>query len=133
LTFAREAGLGRVSLPSAVAATMVAYGTFAVLLALVGGIAARIAGSGTSALSSNDWQNLGAGAGIAVALLAVSYLFGGQGTTGKFHFNLVASNGETVATSDSYTSKESATKGVDAVRRAAAEAVVDNQTPALGA
>lgn len=64
LTFAREAGLGRVSLPSAVAATMVAYGTFAVLLALVGGIAARIAGSGTSALSSNDWQNLGAGAGI---------------------------------------------------------------------
>jgi len=56
-----------------------------------------------------------------------------KGTTGKFHFNLVASNGETVATSDSYTSKESATKGVDAVRRAAAEAVVDNQTPASGA
>ena len=78
MAFAREAGLGRVSLPSAAAGTMVAYGTFAVLVALVGGIAARISSSGTSALSSNDWQSLGAGAGIAVAvLLALSYLFGG--------------------------------------------------------
>ncbi len=51
-----------------------------------------------------------------------------KGSTGKFHFNLVASNGETVATSESYTSKESAIKGVDAVRRAAADAIVDDQT-----
>lgn len=78
MAFAREAGLGRASLTSAVAGTMVAYGTFAVLLALVGGIAARVASSGTTALSANDWQSLGAGTGIAVAvLLAVSYLFGG--------------------------------------------------------
>ncbi len=78
MAFAREAGLGRASLPSAVAGTMVAYGTFAVLVALVGGIAARVASSGHSDLSPNDWQNLGTGAGIAVAvLLALSYLFGG--------------------------------------------------------
>ena len=51
-----------------------------------------------------------------------------KGATGKFHFNLVAGNGETVATSESYNSKDSAMKGVDAVRRAAAEAVVDDQT-----
>ena len=51
-----------------------------------------------------------------------------RGSTGKFHFNLVARNGETVATSESYTSKESAIKGVDAVRRAAADAAVDDQT-----
>ena len=51
-----------------------------------------------------------------------------KGTTGKFHFNLVASNGETVATSASYNSKDSAVKGIDAVRRAAADAVVDDQT-----
>jgi uncharacterized protein YegP (UPF0339 family) len=51
-----------------------------------------------------------------------------KGATGKFHFNLVASNGETVATSESYNSKDSAMKGVDAVRRAAADAVVDDQT-----
>ena len=51
-----------------------------------------------------------------------------RGSTGKFHFNLVARNGETVATSESYTSKESAIKGVDAVRGAAADTAVDDQT-----
>lgn len=56
-----------------------------------------------------------------------------KGSTGKFHFNLVASSGQTVATSESYTSKEAAIKGVDAVRRAAADAVVDDQTPGSAA
>ncbi len=51
-----------------------------------------------------------------------------KGSTGKFHFNLVAANGEIVATSESYTTKESAIKGTDAVRRAAADAVLDDQT-----
>lgn len=78
MAFAREAGLGRASLPSAVAGTMVAYGTFVVLLALVGGIAARLASSGSSSLVPNDWQDLGTGAGIGVAvLLGLAYLFGG--------------------------------------------------------
>jgi hypothetical protein len=57
---------------------MVAYGTFAVLVALAAGVAARLASSGRSDLSSNDWKNLGTGTGIAVAvLLGISYLFGG--------------------------------------------------------
>jgi len=51
-----------------------------------------------------------------------------KGTSGEFHFNLVAANGETVATSERYTTKEAAIKGTDAVKRAAAAAVVDDQT-----
>ena len=51
-----------------------------------------------------------------------------KGSTGKFHFNLVATNGEIVATSESYTTKDAAIKGTDAVRRAAAAAVLDDQT-----
>ena len=51
-----------------------------------------------------------------------------KGSTGKFHFNLAASNGEIVATSESYTTKQAAIKGTAAVRRAAADAVLDDQT-----
>ncbi len=51
-----------------------------------------------------------------------------KGTSGQFHFNLVAANGEIVATSDRYTTKEAAIKGTDAVKRAGADAVVDDQT-----
>ena len=51
-----------------------------------------------------------------------------KGTSGEFHFNLVAANGETVATSERYTTKEAAIKGTDSVKRAAAAAVVDDQT-----
>ena len=51
-----------------------------------------------------------------------------KGASGKFHFNLVASHGETVATSESFDSKGSAMRGIDAVRRAATDAVVDDQT-----
>ena len=50
-----------------------------------------------------------------------------KGTSGKFRFNLVAANGEIVATSEAYNSKASALKGIDAVRRAA-EAGVDDET-----
>lgn len=51
-----------------------------------------------------------------------------KGSGGQFHFNLVAVNGEIVATSERYTTKEAAIKGTDAVKRAAAAAVVDDQT-----
>jgi uncharacterized protein YegP (UPF0339 family) len=51
-----------------------------------------------------------------------------KGSGGQFHFNLVAANGEIVATSERYTTKEAAIKGTDAVKRAAAAAVVDDQT-----
>lgn len=46
-------------------------------------------------------------------------------SSGKgFRFRLKAGNGEIVATSESYTSKDGAVKGCEAVKRAAAEADV---------
>ena len=75
-TLAREAGLGRLSLPSVLAGVLVAYGAFAVLAALVGAAAAAI--GLTTDLAGNDWATLGVGSAIAVAiLLLVAYLFGG--------------------------------------------------------
>ncbi len=51
-----------------------------------------------------------------------------KGSTGKFRFNLVASNGEIIATSEAYNSKASAMKGVESVRKNAPTATVDDQT-----
>ena len=46
---------------------------------------------------------------------------------GQFYFNVVASNDETVATSEMYPTKSNAERGTDAVRRAASTTdVVDN-------
>jgi len=43
---------------------------------------------------------------------------------GEFRFRLKAGNGEIVATGESYPTKDGAKKGVDAVKRAAAAAVI---------
>jgi uncharacterized protein len=51
-----------------------------------------------------------------------------KGTTGKFHFNLVAGNGQVIATSEAYDSRESAVKGIDSVKANAPGAEVDDQT-----
>jgi uncharacterized protein YegP (UPF0339 family) len=51
-----------------------------------------------------------------------------KGTTGKFRFNLVASNGEVIATSEAYNSKASAIKGIESVKKNAPTAAVDDQT-----
>jgi uncharacterized protein len=51
-----------------------------------------------------------------------------SGTTGKFHFNLVAGNGQVIATSEAYESKESALKGIESVKANAPGAQVDDQT-----
>jgi hypothetical protein len=75
-TLARQAGLGRLSLPSVLAGVLVAYGAFAVLAALVGAAAAAI-GLNTD-LAGNDWATLKMGSAIAVAIvLLLAYLFGG--------------------------------------------------------
>lgn len=47
---------------------------------------------------------------------------------GKFRFNLVASNGQVVATSQAYTTKTAATNGINSVRKNAPVAAVDDQT-----
>ena len=56
-----------------------------------------------------------------------------KGTTGKFRFNLSSTNGQIVATSESYESKRAALAGIDAVKRLAADAPVEDLTPQRGA
>jgi uncharacterized protein YegP (UPF0339 family) len=51
-----------------------------------------------------------------------------KGSTGKFRFNLVASNGQVIATSQAYESKASAINGIESVRRNAPNAEIDDQT-----
>ena len=53
-----------------------------------------------------------------------------KGSTGKYHFNLQAANGQVIATSEHYESKESALNGIDSVRRNAADAELDDRTEA---
>ena len=49
-----------------------------------------------------------------------------QGRGGKTHFVLLASNGRVVVTSETYESKQSCLKGIDAVKRLAADATVND-------
>lgn len=51
-----------------------------------------------------------------------------KGSTGKFHFNLVASNGQVIATSESYESKSAALNGIESVQKNAPDAKIDDQT-----
>jgi uncharacterized protein len=47
---------------------------------------------------------------------------------GEYRFRLKASNGEIVATGESYKSKSGVMDGIDAVRRAASSATIDDST-----
>ena len=51
-----------------------------------------------------------------------------KGSTGKFRFNLVATNGQVIATSEPYESKASAINGIESVKRNAPNAEIDDQT-----
>ncbi len=51
-----------------------------------------------------------------------------KGTTGKYHFNLLASNGQVIATSEAYERKQSALAGIDSVKKNAPDAEIDDQT-----
>jgi uncharacterized protein YegP (UPF0339 family) len=53
-----------------------------------------------------------------------------RGSTDKWHFNLVATNGQVIASSESYETKASALKGIESVKRNAPNAAVDDQTKA---
>ena len=76
-SFARDAGMGQISFVSILAGTLVAFASFAVLLAIVGGILAAV-GIDTATLTANDYERLGiGGAVVAGIVLFVSYFFGG--------------------------------------------------------
>jgi uncharacterized protein YegP (UPF0339 family) len=51
-----------------------------------------------------------------------------KGTTGKFRFSLLSTNGQIVATSEAYNSKASAMGGIRSVKSLAADAEVEDQT-----
>jgi hypothetical protein len=72
----RQAGLGRLSFISALAGVLVAYGAFALLVALVGAVAVAL--DLDTELASNDWATLGRGSAVTATVVAfVAYLFGG--------------------------------------------------------
>ena len=49
-----------------------------------------------------------------------------KGTTGKFRFSLLSTNGKVVATSEAYNTKVSAMGGVRAVKSLAADAAIED-------
>ena len=51
-----------------------------------------------------------------------------KGTTGKFRFSLLSTNGQIVATSEAYNSKASAMGGIRSVKNLAADADIEDQT-----
>ncbi|RJO60476.1 MAG: DUF1508 domain-containing protein [Dehalococcoidia bacterium] len=48
--------------------------------------------------------------------------------SGEFRFKFIAGNGETVAVSEGYTSKDGAMKGIASVKESAAKAVIEDKT-----
>lgn len=88
---AQHAGLGRISLASVLAGTLVAYGAFAVLLAVTAAVADSV-GLDTD-LSTNEWRRLGTAGGAVVAgVLLLCYLFGGY-VAGRMARRAGATNG----------------------------------------
>lgn len=51
-----------------------------------------------------------------------------KGSTGKFRFNLVSSNGQVIASSEAYNSKAACMNGVKSVQKIASSADVEDQT-----
>ena len=51
-----------------------------------------------------------------------------KGSSNKYHFNLVAGNGQVIATSETYERKDSALNGIRSVQENAPDAEVDDQT-----
>ena len=51
-----------------------------------------------------------------------------KGSSGTYHFNLVASNGQVIATRESYERKASALNGIESVKKNAPDAEIDDQT-----
>ncbi len=51
-----------------------------------------------------------------------------KGSTGKYHFNLLAANGQVIATSEAYESKAATLNGIESVKKNAPVAQIDDQT-----
>ncbi len=51
-----------------------------------------------------------------------------KGTTGKFRFILLSTNGKVIATSETYETKRACLAGIESVRKNAPNATIDDQT-----
>ena len=51
-----------------------------------------------------------------------------KGSTGKFRFSLLSTNGQIVATSEAYNTKASAMNGIRSVKKLAGDAEIEDQT-----
>ncbi len=51
-----------------------------------------------------------------------------KNASGGYHFNLKASNGQVIASSESYTTKAAALNGIDSVRSHAVDAALNDRT-----
>lgn len=51
-----------------------------------------------------------------------------QDKAGKYRFNLLATNGQVIASSEAYETKRAALNGVESVKKNAPDAAVDDQT-----
>lgn len=51
-----------------------------------------------------------------------------KGSSGKYHFNLLAANGQVIATSEAYEHKQAAMNRIESVKKNAPEAAVEDQT-----
>jgi uncharacterized protein len=51
-----------------------------------------------------------------------------KGQTGKYHFNLLAGNGQVIVTSQHYESKDGALNGIKSVQANAATATIEDET-----
>lgn len=51
-----------------------------------------------------------------------------RAANGQFRFNVVASNGQVVATSESYTRKASAMETIASIQKNAGDAAIDDET-----
>ena len=51
-----------------------------------------------------------------------------KGTTGKFRFNLLSTQGKVIATSKAYETKRACLAGIESVRKNAPGASIDDQT-----
>jgi uncharacterized protein len=47
---------------------------------------------------------------------------------GEFRFRLIATNGQTIASSEGYTSKDSAKAGIESVKKNAPAALIEDKT-----
>jgi uncharacterized protein YegP (UPF0339 family) len=56
-----------------------------------------------------------------------------KGTTGRFRFNLLATNGKVIATSETYETKRARLAGIESLRKNAPNATIDDETERQGA